>query len=258
MFSGITILFLIALWALGFLVDLAVDYISPEMEAIIFSPVNVTASELNEPGGSQEVELQRLLDGLQKCGRTNYPLKVFIKVRDDVNAMAMPGGRIYVFSGLLNNVKSENGLSFVLAHELGHFKNRDHLRGMGRRIVFTALTAFLSGAESKLTQLFASATDFTQAQYSQKQEEMADQLALKILSCYYGHVGGANEIFEAMKPKEKGQIIGRYFSTHPQSMKRIENLQRLTTSLNLVVKEVLPLPEALKIKETDRVNIARP
>ena len=39
--------------------------------------------------------------------------------------------------GLLENVESENELAFVLGHELGHFRNRDHLRGLGRGIAFS-------------------------------------------------------------------------------------------------------------------------
>jgi Zn-dependent protease with chaperone function len=64
---------------------------------------------------------------------------------DAVNAMAVPGGKMVVFSGLLDSLSSTNGLMFVLAHEVGHFKNRDHLRLMGRGIVLSILAMLALG-----------------------------------------------------------------------------------------------------------------
>ena len=46
-----------------------------------------------------------------------------------MNAVALPGGNIVVFAGLLKEIKSENELAMILGHELGHFAHRDHLRG---------------------------------------------------------------------------------------------------------------------------------
>ena len=248
LFFGITIFLLIAFWVLGLFVDRAVDYISPEMEAMIFSSVDDSALEFVDGGDPRQAELQYMVDALRECSEIAYPLRVYLIDSDNPNALAFPGGRIFVFSGLLDKVSSENGLSFVLAHELAHFKNRDHLRGIGRGIVFTAVAALLTSAGSDLTQLFAPAADFRQAQYSQERESLADQEALQILGCYYGHVGGAAEFFEAMKPDEKkrGNVFGHYFASHPEALQRIDNLHRFAREFNLAVEEVLALPEVLK------------
>ena len=247
LFFGITIFLLVAFWVLGLFVDRAVDYISPEMEAMIFSSVDDSALELVDGGDPRQAELQHMVDALRECSDIAYPLKVYLIDSDNPNALAFPGGRIFVFSGLLDKVSSENGLSFVLAHELAHFKNRDHLRGIGRGIVFTAVAALLTSAGSDLTQLFAPAADFRQAQYSQERESLADQEALQTLGCYYGHVGGATEFFEAMKPDEgkRGNVFGHYFASHPEALQRIDNLHRFARELNLAVEEVLALPEVL-------------
>ncbi|MEN8232937.1 MAG: M48 family metallopeptidase [Thermodesulfobacteriota bacterium] len=247
LFSGLTIFLLIAFWTLGLFVDIAVNYISPDMEALIFSPFDASASELADEGEMQQTELQQMVDELRKCIHISYPLKVYLVETDNANAMALPGGRIVVFSGLLDKVQSENGLFFVLAHELAHFKNRDHLRGIGRGIVFTALAAFMTGAGSDLTQLFTPTVNFSEAKYSQKRESMADQQALQALACYYGHVGGATEFFEAMKPDENDSVImiGHYFESHPEAVERIEDLHRLTRELGLDAENVLDLPAVL-------------
>jgi Zn-dependent protease with chaperone function len=249
LFFGITLFLLIVFWILGLFVDRAVDYITPEMEAMIFSSAD--GSESNDNSNPRQAELQRMVDALRECIQIGYPLDVHLIDLDDANAFAFPGGRIFIFSGLLDKVISANGLSFVLAHELAHFKNRDHLRGMGRGIVFTAVSALLTGAGSDLTQLFAPTANFSQAQYSQERENMADRQALQVLGCYYGHAGGATEFFEAMKPDDDktSNVFGHYFSSHPEAVERIDNLHRLAKEMNLNVNEVLPLPAVLGTPE---------
>ncbi len=160
LFSGITFFLLIAFWSLGLFVDVAVDYISPDLEAVIFSPLEVSMSEHTTSSDRQQAKLQQLVDELRKCSNIAYPLKVNLIKSEDANALALPGGRIVVLSSLLDKVESENGLSFILAHEIAHFKNRDHLRGLGRGIVFTALMAALTGAGSDLTMVFAPVSGF--------------------------------------------------------------------------------------------------
>ena len=264
LFFGITIFLLIGFWSIGLFIDRAVDYISPEMEALIFSSVGASASKLIDERDPQQAELQRMVDALRECIHITYPLKVYLIDSDDANALAFPGGRIFVFNGLLDKVVSENGLSFVLAHELAHFKNRDHLRKMGRVIVFTAIAALITGAGSDFTQLFAPTAGFSQAQYSQERENLADKYALQVLDCYYGHVGGATEFFKAMKPEDRkrGNVVGHYFASHPEAVLRINNLNRQAHDLNFVVKKVLPLPAVFNTNESgledwSRITLAR-
>ena len=251
LFSGLTICLLASFWILGMFVDRAVDYISPEMEAVIFSSVAASEPELTDENDPRQAELQRMVDALRECIQITYPLKVHLIDSENANALAFPGGRIFVFNGLLDKVLSENGLSFVLAHELAHFKNRDHLRGMGRGIVFTAVTALITGAGSNLTQLFAPTSGFSQAQYSRERESLADLQALQTLDCYYGHVGGSTEFFEAMKPDDtkRSNVFEHYFASHPEAVQRIDSLHQLASTQNLVVEEVLPLPAILFSQE---------
>ncbi|MCI5196487.1 MAG: hypothetical protein D3919_09685 [Candidatus Electrothrix sp. AW5] len=247
--SGVTVFFLLALWILGFLVDWAVGFISPEMEAIIFSSMQGAGTTVFEKQKDhpQRLALQGLVDELGRCQEIGYPLQVNTVGSKEANAFAFPGGRIVVLQGLLKKVKSENGLAFILAHEMAHFKNRDHLRGMGRGLVLTALSALVTGADSGLTKLLGPALGLGQAQYSQDQETLADRLALQTLNCFYGHVGGATEFFEAMQEEqgrgEKG--LGRYFSSHPEAMQRINELRRQASASGFMIQKTLPLPSAL-------------
>jgi Zn-dependent protease with chaperone function len=253
---GITFFLLGVFWMLGLCVDLAVERISPEMEAAIFASVAAPGMEPVDSNDPRQAKLQSMVDALRKCGGITYPLTIALIDSDDANALAFPGGRIVVLDGLLGTVASENGLSFVLAHELAHFKNRDHLRGLGRGIVLTAVAALLTGAGSEATQLLAPSANLTQAHYSQDREKLADEQALQTLACYYGHAGGATEFFEAMKARDERILpgLGRYFSSHPESVQRVDNLHRLTQEQHLVVKAVLPLPAVLQARDRAETN----
>lgn len=237
-----TLLFL----ASGWLIDVAVSRISPEMEARIF-----TASSSLVPDGAGEADprraaLQRMVDALRPCLEIGYPLRVALVASSQANAMAAPGGRVIVLEGLLAKVRSENGLAFVLAHELAHFKNRDHLAGLGRGMVLTALTAMLTGADSGLTRLIAPAAEFGIARYSQERELRADDLALQALACRYGHVGGADEFFAAMAQESSIASIGSYFASHPEARERIKKMEEAAIRRGVKAGAVRELPDPIK------------
>ncbi|MCK5872387.1 MAG: M48 family metallopeptidase, partial [Methylococcales bacterium] len=180
-----------------------------------------------------------------------YPITTRIIDDNDVNALALPGGNILLFAGLLDSVRSENGLAFVIAHELGHFINQDHLRGMGRGAVLMALSIAFTGADSNISKFLTPTSQFAQAQYSQKAESFADQTALKILNCHYGHVGGATEFFDWIKntPKDslqKLEKVSHYFSTHPHIEKRINALHQFSKTHNFTMSDVRRLTKEIQ------------
>jgi predicted Zn-dependent protease len=114
--------------------------------------------------------------------------------------------------------------------------------------VLTAVSALLTGAGSDITRLLAPTANFSQAQYSQDREELADEQALQTLVCYYGHAGGATEFFEAMKARDERMLpgFGHYFSTHPEAVERIDNLHHMTEQEHFAVEPVLALPDVLE------------
>nr|WP_320191550.1 M48 family metallopeptidase [uncultured Desulfobacter sp.] len=244
--SGIIAFFLFAYFILGFLVDWAVARISPEMEAAIFSRFQIPLN-LGPPEDQRgQASLQHLTDELRQCCDVDYPVKIIVIPSDTANALALAGGTIVVFSGIFDMIRSENGIAFVLAHELGHFKHRDHLRGMGRGIVLTALSALLTGSGSSITQLTAPGVHLTQARYSRQREAMADAQALETLVCYYGHAGGAIEFFQALGAAHDPGRLMAYFASHPECKARIRALKTTIQDRHFAIRTVTPLPEGLE------------
>lgn len=241
--SGVAGFILICFWALGLFIDIAIDYLSPEKEGLLFSKFNFEMGHKTGFAPEKREAVQAMVDSLRECIAVNYPVQVIIIDSPELNAFAFPGGNIVVFSGLLDKMASENGLSFILAHELAHFKNRDHLRSLGRGVVLAVLSTMITGADSGISQLLAPTGHLGQAQFSQHRETKADLSALEALNCSYGHVSGDSEFFEIIQKNgqegEPGAL--HYFASHPESKKRIETLRETAKEKGFHREEVKPL-----------------
>ncbi len=237
--AGMLIVVLLGYWALGFVVDIAVDYLSPEQEAQLHATLDINWEFGEESMPKKQAQLQSLVDAFQPCLSLPYPITVSLVKSDMVNAMAVPGGKMIVFSGLLDAVSSTNGMMFVLAHELGHFQNRDHLRLLGRGIVLSILAMLAFGGDSGFSEILASTINLRTAKYSQTRESQADRTALHALQCHFGHVGGATELFESLQAQEEDSDFGlaHYFDSHPQLQQRIDDLHQLAQELGFSEKK---------------------
>ncbi|MFZ5573083.1 MAG: M48 family metallopeptidase [Thermodesulfobacteriota bacterium] len=209
---------------LGLLVDFLVPRMSMETERRIagfFSQLADTAEKTT----SRAKYLQALADGLRaRCAALPYDIRVVVTENETVNAVALPGGTVVVFSGLLEKMSSENELAFVLSHELGHFQHRDHLRAMGRGLAFMALTALVFGSDSTAGEFLARSIGITEMGFSRIQETRADEFALSAVNCFYGHMGGATVFFEKIREAEDPELFGQYFTSHPEVAERIRHL----------------------------------
>lgn len=235
-------------WLLGLFIDIAVDYISPETEQSLYSAVGIdSAFTADEDQPEATADAQRLLSDLNACMEVGYPVHVSVSAAENVNAFAAPGGQIILMDGVIAATQSENGLAFVLAHELAHFKNRDHLRSMGRGVVLLAISVLITGADSDLSTLATPVSLLEGAQFSQERESAADATALAALSCHYGHVGGATELFEVLTQQDDAfdLTFSHYFSSHPEAEERIAAIQELIKSYDYAVADTRELSKNL-------------
>lgn len=241
--GGLAALALLGFFLLGFLVDAVVDRMGPETEASLTRIVAPsTPPVLGGLEGARVARLQQLVDSLRPCAGFSGPANVRWTVSQVPNAMVVPGGTIYVFSGLLDQVRSENGLAFVLAHEMAHLSHRDHLRALGRGVVLFGLAALLTGDGSAVGGVLAPVQQLGEASYSRARESAADAMALRVLACRYGHAGGATEFFEALRAKDADALPGsHYFTSHPAMGARIEAIRSAASRAGMKTGAVLPL-----------------
>jgi Zn-dependent protease with chaperone function len=210
---------------LVFFVDIVVSFISPKTEAELFADWDfsrVVAAELRVAP-----ELQALADRLQRHWPDSpYRFTLAISDVERTNALALPGGTILVTRGLLESVESENELAFVLGHEIGHFKNRDHLRQLGRGFAFGLVLLAMAGNDGGFVS--ASILDSAARSFGRQQESAADRVALEIVQAEYGHVAEAWAFLERQVQRDSAFAnVAAYFATHPASAARIDELRSL-------------------------------
>jgi Zn-dependent protease with chaperone function len=218
--------------AIAVAVETLVPWIPPSLEARIFSGGWIAEALGPDTEGARDARAARvaaLLDRLVLHWPENpYSLRVAIHEESTPNALAFPGGFVVVTSGLLDQIESENELAFVLAHELGHFRNRDHLRGIGRGLAFAlAMGALGLGGSGGAAQLAALSGQLAERGFGREQESEADHFGLTLVQAEYGHVAGAWDFFERL-PDPSGAVekeVVHYLATHPLNEDRIAALE---------------------------------
>lgn len=234
--------------ALGLAVDLIVPRLSMDLEKKLAGAFVGRLVE-NEDVADTTQSLQSLVDRLQdRCAPLPYSITVHVTEADAVNAAALPGGHMVVFTGLLAEMTSENELAFVLAHELGHFANRDHLRGLGRALVLMTASTILLGADNSVNSMIGQGMVLTELSFSRKQESQADEFALETLFCHYGHVADATSFFNKIPEDGDPGRFGHYFASHPENRRRIGYLEDLAQERGYPTGDPLPLPADLTVK----------
>ncbi len=202
--------------ALGWVAERVVTRISHETERRWFSSLagGVPSAELDAVLAKVDDDPSRKVDIRETCERLE-------------NAYAMPGAQIRVTTGLLREVKTENGLAFVIAHELGHVRHRHALRQTGRQVLIVAFSQLLSLGGEAAAIFSQQGASFMVLSYSRAQEEEADRFAIEAVKRGYGHLSGAGEFFEKMREKYRLlEYIPPVFSTHPGTGERIAELAR--------------------------------
>lgn len=237
--GGMVFLVAMLFVVLGFSADLVATRIPISYEnklAQVFTP-----QMGQQPNPALKQRLDRLLQALPEDSALHeYDFSIALVPTDDINAVAMPGGRILVFQGLIDSVQSENELAMILAHELGHFAHRDHLRGLGRGLGVALVAVLAFGENSGLSNIVTNLVLPFQASYSRSQETAADQFALDLLNARYGHVGGSTAFFERLI-KEKDSYPPKMLASHPHPLERISALKQQIQKQSYRVQGTEPL-----------------
>lgn len=157
---------------------------------------------------------------------------------EELNAYAMPGGKIMVYSGLVEKLDlSDAELAAVIGHEIGHAL-REHSRERisrqyAQQIALTG-AAVLTGAGEGLTNLANTVATVTfQLPHSREQESEADRIGLELMARAGYDPNAAVSVWKKMMAQDK-QGQPQFLSTHPSPASRIQDLQAL-------VPRVMPL-----------------
>jgi len=150
------------------------------------------------------------------------------------NAWCMPGGKIAVYTGMLDVTKNENGLAAVMGHEIAHAVAKHSVERASRNVVInvaTQITDVLSGGKlSTVNRTTGMNTVGLLTQigifnpFNRKQESEADYLGLIFSSLSGYDIRETPLLWERMKEANKGKKVPEFMSTHPSPDNRIKNI----------------------------------
>jgi beta-barrel assembly-enhancing protease len=187
--------------------------------------------------GNQEVYayIRKIMTTIKGTGRVEnsaaftWNLKI---IKDDktLNAFCTPGGHIYVYTGLIKFLDSEDQLAGVMAHEMAHAARRHSTRQLTKVMgvqVLTELGAYLIGTKVKDKQYTDMMKQVTATlitlKFSREHEEEADNYSVTYL-CGTGYNAAGSAVFFE-KIKGKGGTPPEFMSTHPDPANRVVNIK---------------------------------
>mgnify|MGYP001052651936 CR=1 FL=1 len=164
--------------------------------------------------------------------RTEFEWKVYI-VHDDktLNAFVTPGGYIFVYTGLIHYLDTEDQLAGVLGHEIAHAERRHSIKNLNKRMGTSIALTILLGRSSagNLANTLLGLT------FNRSSEREADKYSVMYLADTPYRCNALSDFFDRMA-KENTQKKAAWLSTHPASEDRVVNINRQAQNINCVKK----------------------
>lgn len=196
--------------------------------------------------------------------KQGYKIDLYFVNDPTINAFALPGGKVIIQSGLIQNAKSWEEVMGVLSHELAHVTRRHHIRGIINNVGIFVILSAVVGDVSALTGVFANVGgELASLSNSRDFENEADETGLQYLEKGKINPAGMISFFETLKKEHATALDSTlnstvdlsFLSTHPDTQARIDNLKNRVKDIDQ--KDIKPLPAnfedfkkaLLKVKE---------
>ena len=204
-----------------------------------------TLNEIKDIGKKMEESISEYFNrsGLDDP-TTNFNWEyILIENKKMKNAWCMPGGKIAVYTGILDVTKNINGLASVMGHEIAHAVAKHSVERASRGVLLntgTQLIDILSGGRiTQVNRVTGMNTVGLLSQigimnpFSRIQETEADYLGMIFSSLSGYDIRETKKLWERMKKANKGKEPPQFMSTHPSSSKRIKDLSGWENSVML-------------------------
>jgi predicted Zn-dependent protease len=204
-----------------------------------------TLSEIKEIGKRMENSISEYFDRENLLDPTiNFDWEYILIDKKKVrNAWCMPGGKIAVYTGILEATKNTNGLAAVMGHEIAHAVAKHSVERASRGVLLNTgtqlLDIFSGGKLSQVNRTTGMNTVGLLSQlgimnpFNRKQESEADYLGMIFSSLSGYDIRETIKLWERMKEFNKGKEQPEFLSTHPSSTNRIKNLTNWTNEIIL-------------------------
>ena len=170
--------------------------------------------------------------------RQDYTYHFYVIEDDEMNAFTTPGGNVYMYTGLLDKLTSDDQVAAVLAHEIGHCAARHTIKkfqaALGYDLVSRiVISQIADGQAREITGLSTNAVmGIIFSAYSRQDEFEADRLGIKYahLACY--DLRGSIETFKILEADSTGPEIPLFLRSHPYTHDRIRMVEEEIKSVD--------------------------
>ena len=193
-------------------------------------------NEIKEIGKKMEFSISEYFDSAGIDDPTkNFDWEyILIDDKKVKNAWCMPGGKIAIYTGILDVTKNTNGLAAVMGHEIAHAVAKHSVERASRGVLLNTGTQlidiFSGGVLSQVNRATGMNTVGLLSQlgimnpFNRKQESEADYLGLIFSSLSGYDIREAAKIWERMQASNKGKKTSEFLSTHPSPENRIKKI----------------------------------
>jgi beta-barrel assembly-enhancing protease len=173
---------------------------------------------------------------LEHMPNNPYSFEIAVVNNDVVNAFALPGGYVVVFTGLLEEAQSAEEVAGVLSHEFNHVLERHGLERIVKQLGLVAMVGILFGDQQGLAGIMKQiGTELFSLKFGRAQETEADVTGLQLLHRARIDPTGMISFFQRLSEREQGRV--EWLSTHPMSAARAERLKKETALLPTTIPE---------------------
>ena len=202
-------------------------------------------NEIKKIGKKMENSISKYFDQANLADPTaNFDWEYILidnkKVR---NAWCMPGGKIAVYTGILDVTKNTNGLASVMGHEIAHAVAKHSVERASRGVILNTSTQlidiFTGGKLTQMNRVTGMNTVGLLSQlgimnpFNRKQESEADYLGMIFSSLSGYDIRETPKIWERMKELNKGKSPPEFMSTHPSAENRIKKINEWMSTIIL-------------------------
>lgn len=177
----------------------------------------------SSPAG--KAAFDKLVTKLRDAAGFDTSVESTVLSSDIPNALALPGGKVIVFDSLIAKANNPDEVAGVIAHELGHLKHRDNMRGL----IYNGGTSFLIGLlfgdiTGSSAMIFASRALITSS-YSREAETAADTFSIELMQKLGRPPKAMGELMMRITGKEGGKGL-TIISTHPLTEDRLARMSK--------------------------------
>ncbi|MEW5895048.1 MAG: M48 family metalloprotease [Candidatus Omnitrophota bacterium] len=177
--------------------------------------------------------LNMILDKIAAvCDRKELVYTVKIINEEEINAVSLPGGYVYMFKGLMDKLKSDDELAAVIAHEVGHITARHSMKRLQAAHGYSLLQVLAIATDQiALAQGTAIAFQNVFLAYSRQDEFQADKLSVRYLKRAGYDPMAIVKVLEYLQEEQRKRAPSTlaYFRTHPYIQERIGVVKQAVT-----------------------------